>query len=343
MLQGLLALAAVLNVLALTSFAVLVVLRVKYDRVTARNLSVLATLKAAFLTHTFDATPLPASAVRLARAYPLVAGSLLVTMADQIRGEDLERLSRAMANLGIIGPLAREGRSPHARRRAAAAEALALLGDAGKAQLQTLYDEARDPEALMLAVAGAGVGPAAADIVDHYRRPDHRSPLLLASALTRLCQARGPYAALALLDDATIRDQNRAAVLFSLSEHLTAPMSMRLLHECQDESPSVRAAAMRGLAQLADERFLPAINLMLHDAWPEVRMAAAEACGAVGGARASAMLTPVLCDPLWSVRAAAAEALTGMGSVGRQVLEIAARDEGGSDAAAVYLAQETAA
>ena len=107
------------------------------------------------------------------------------------------------------------------------------------------------------------------------------------------------------------------------------PIADRLASLLDDADAETRAAALRVLAKLGDERVTPArIATAAYEAIePRSRRAAAFAAARVTGTRPAlapaiaAALAPVLGDESWRRRMAAVDALAGLGPAGVPLLE----------------------
>jgi len=159
---------------------------------------------------------------------------------------------------------------------------------------------------------------------------------LLADALGRGGEAR--HEALMVLDyrpdaaglgaltgepDVALGHEAAAAV-----REVVLPIADRLASLLDDADAETRAAALRVLAKLGDERVTPArIATAAYDASTALAAAAAFAAARVTGTRPAlapaiaAALAPVLGDESWRRRMAAVDALTGLGPAGVPLLE----------------------
>jgi tetratricopeptide (TPR) repeat protein len=123
--------------------------------------------------------------------------------------------------------------------------------------------------------------------------------------------------------DGALGPETTAAV-----REVVQPMMDRLASLLDDADPETRAAALRVLAKLGDERVTPArIATAAFDASPALAGAAAFAAARTASTRpglapaVAAALAPVLGDESWRRRLAAVEALSGLGPAGLTLLD----------------------
>lgn len=227
------------------------------------------------------------------------------------------------------------------------------LGDAGvpvEALLAwhaaaTPPDEGRRLEGTQLDVDRllAAPGPAApADLAALWRGHTRELTDLLAEALARGGDAR--HEALAVLDsrpdglglgaltpdtDGALGPETAAAV-----REVVQPLADKLAIVLDDADLEARAAALRVLARLGDERVTPArIAAAAFDASPALAAAAAFAAARIAGLRptlapsVAAALAPLLGDESWRRRMAAVDALAALGPAGVALLERTRNDK----------------
>ncbi len=190
-------------------------------------------------------------------------------------------------------------------------------------------------------VAVPGVPPAA-DLAPVWRGHTRELQDLLADALARGGEARRE--ALTVLDnrpdtpalgaltpeaDVAVGPETAAAV-----REVVLPMADKLAALLDDAEPETRAAALRVLAKLGDERVTPArIATAAFDATPGLAGAAVLAAARLTNARPAmapsiaTALAPVLGDESWRRRMAAVDTLAVLGPAGVPLLERARGDK----------------
>jgi HEAT repeat protein len=178
--------------------------------------------------------------------------------------------------------------------------------------------------------------PASTDLGPLWRAHTRELHELLADALARGGDARRD--ALAALDArpdgpalGTLTpdpDVAIAAEVVAATREVVQPTADKLAALLDDPDTDTRAAALRVLAKLGDERITPArIAAAAFDASPALANAAAFAAARVTSLRPgqapaiAAALAPILGDDGWRRRVAAVDALAGIGPAGVALLE----------------------
>jgi HEAT repeat protein len=199
-------------------------------------------------------------------------------------------------------------------------------------------DEARQLAGPLIDVdALVALPPAAlaADLTPLWRAHTRELQDLLAEALGRGGEARRD--ALAALDSRpdgpglgalTSDDTALGAETVAATREVVQPLTDKLASLLDEPDVETRAAALRLLAKLGDDRVTPArIAAAAFEASPVLAAAAAFAAARVSAAKPTqapaiaAALAPVLGDDAWRRRIAAVDALAGLGPAGTALLE----------------------
>ncbi len=117
-------------------------------------------------------------------------------------------------------------------------------------------------------------------------------------------------------------------ILFALltGSHRHRESEPRLLELLETRDMDIQAAALKGLAALADPLTYPTVEpYARHEAWP-IRAQAAKALGLIGGPDAIPTLIELTSDPVYEVRRNAAQGLADLGHAGASALTWLAED-----------------
>jgi HEAT repeat protein len=234
---------------------------------------------------------------------------LLGRYALQLRGESSARITRYFEERGDVDAEIARLRKRRAWRRATSAHRLGDMGSA-KAIEPLLERLTEDGDRAVRAAAARSLGrlggPAAAPALVASLAQKSIPAGVASQAVLALGAPSLPF----LRDIARSSTAHERAVVLELIGELGGAGDERLLLEClKDPSAEVRAAAARGLRNLAGPRAAAALRAALADRIVFVRLAAAEALGALGDLEAApALIELARSEPNFDAAAAAARA-----------------------------------
>ncbi len=235
----------------------------------------------------------------------------LETLALDLDGRALRRLSNAIADLGHHRRERRALRHESPWRRELAARRLGFIHSASSRRaLRDALEQG--PELVAYAAAQSLARQRDARtlrwILDHPSYFASRTP----RSRTALLRAFGPGAT-ALLAERLLAGIGDEALERSVIERLGAaghrPAVPAILRRLESSSTDLRVAATRALGRLGLTEAAPDLIRALTDGSWEVRAQAARSLGRLGDPTAIRPLTPLLQDPEWWVRHHAAHAL----------------------------------
>lgn len=251
----------------------------------------------------------------------------ILDIAGLVRGHERERLTSALAGLGVEDRLRRRLRRGSRAGRIAAAEALAVFPNpANAAALRQALAVARDPEfrvAALNALLALDQAPPLWDLLADVSSRGLQDSLLYESVV-RAMVARSPDQALTVFRDPAASVVMRTIVADALGrsgDYRAVPALMAAFPEADLE---LRIACIRALGVLAHPAAEPAVIAGLSDQAWEVRAASAEAAGRIGLVSAAPLLVQALADGVWWVRFRSGEALSALGEKGVASLRLAA-------------------
>ena len=238
-----------------------------------------------------------------------------------VRGEERERLIDRLIGNDVDDQFRRLLHHRRKSVRFAAVEALAYFPGLSTARsVDALIENTKAADiriAGMRTLVSIGSYPLVPDVMAELSHPN-ASARRLQSVLSGLALHR-LQDLLEYLQRPGISDTERACLLEALGASTDYSVLATLQAALQDEAPTIRAAALEGLADLAHPDAAPAIALCLRDS----------------------EISGLLSDPVWLVQFESAQALVDMGAPGRNLLESSARgpDESVSRTASLALAE----
>lgn len=273
-----------------------------------------------------------------------VVEEILLDHVQRIRGEERERLGRALDELGFVDRHIEGLRSPRWWRRAEAAEKLGLAGARRSHEsLVAVLDDPVPEVRIRAAKALGAIGGKAsvAPLIEALSEPNRWSTIRIADILAEMGR---PVVAELIEVYPRLGVPARLAAIDILGRIRPLDAAPWLRERLGDEQRDVRARAAHALGSIGEPGSGPSLAGALHDPeWP-VRAMAAKALGRVHWKAAAPVLAGALRDRQWWVRANAAEALRSLGEPGRTAIEAALDDDDRyARAQAVRVLQESGA
>ncbi|HEY0863888.1 MAG TPA: HEAT repeat domain-containing protein [Lacunisphaera sp.] len=247
---------------------------------------------------------------------------LLKNLADQITGQDQERLVALMQRVGFVDTARVALRSRRAAERQSACVVLGYYDH--PAALDSLRGALRDPDlAVRLTAARAllrkdGIESLRALLEDLNFSPD--DPPLMMAEIFGLIPARLRPEAIRMLGE-PIPDEWKRMLAIALGRSQVLAAYEALVELSRSRSDRMRAAAWIALRELGDPRVGGIVKEGLADANPSVIRAACACAAEAGEPAVIPRLQALLADEDWWVRFSAAQALYDFGPAGRQILE----------------------
>jgi len=268
---------------------------------------------------------------------------MLLQLALDVRGEELERIAQLARELGLARAERRRLRSLSATTRAEAAKNLGLLRveDALPELLRLIQKDRHRSVRLASAWAVGEIGGREA-VRGLLAMLDDPAPGVVRRVQEVLLDT-APHAAAEIVQhtravkSASVR---RAAV--ELLGALRDPLATDLLLELVD-SPDreLRTKAVKAAAAIGDPRFHDTFRALLDDPAWSVRCQAATGLGTIGATDAIGDLRNAMADAVWWVRFNAASSLAELGTPGRAALAEATTDDDARGQVARYVLQRT--
>jgi len=131
-------------------------------------------------------------------------------------------------------------------------------------------------------------------------------------SLIRLGDRKGIEAAAAYLNDPDVSKRRKAARAFCYAKDNS--VLEFIIEALVDEDNVVKINALEAIANIAYEKDIIPVVLLLKDSDSDVRAKTIEVVARAGGEKAVKHITPLLCDPVSSVRKKAAEILGNLGN-----------------------------
>lgn len=296
------------------------------DRHRRRRRAVLEPVVLAY-AHGGDASILPGLGGGLAPSDRPVLEAILLDHVQRVRGEERERLGRALDELGYVESYLVGLSSPRWWTRARAAEHLGLSG-ARKATahlLRALEDDSYEVRLRAAKALGAIGGEAAvAPLLKALAEPNRWSTIRIADIVSGM----GRRVVRELIDAFPHLTRHGKLAALDIVGRIKSLESVPWLEErLREPHADLRARAGHALGAIGAVTSAPALRRALDDPeWP-VRAMAAKALGLLHDAEAIPPLCAALRDREWWVRANAADALKRIGPMGIQALEGMLDDE----------------
>ena len=265
---------------------------------------------------------------QLLRTDPPVLLPMLIQLALDLRGEELQRVAKLAEELGLVRAERRRLRSPLATERAEAVKNLGLLRahEALPALLRLLVKDRR--RAVRWAGARAVGEIGGRDAVEGLLAMlEDRDSGLVRNAQEVLLET-APEAGREIVRHArTTKSASARLAAVELLGALRDTGASELLLELADAPDAeLRTKVVKAAAALCDPRFLDTFRRSLSDPVWSVRCQAANGLGAIGDVDAIADLFEAMGDEAWWVRFNAASALAELGPPGRAALAEATTD-----------------
>jgi HEAT repeat protein len=254
---------------------------------------------------------------------------MLLQLALDLRGEELERVAELADELGLVRGERRRLRGLRATERTEAAKNLGLLRAraALPALLRLIERDRRRSVRLACAWAVGEIGGAEA-VRGLLAMLDDPEPGVVRRVQEVLLDT-APDAAGEIVRHAQGTESaaaRRAAV--ELLGALRDPLASELLLELVDTpDPELRTKVTKAAAAIGDPRFHDAFCQLLSDPVWSVRCQAATGLGAISAVDAIEALREAMADPVWWVRFNAASAPAELGPPGRAALAEATTDK----------------
>jgi HEAT repeat protein len=253
--------------------------------------------------------------------------SVALTALADLTGQESERVTDLLADLGYVEEAMARLKSRRRSRRRRAAEELARVQSV--VSIGTLIAGLEDSDVLVRTscarvLAEIGDAVLAARIAEVAAHDMELAPGAAAAVVLALGRYQ-PAALGALLVPAAPALARVVAV--KVAGRLRLTRHVQALRECLSGGADVAAEAARGLGLIGDIGAIPGLRAVARDQRrpPRVRAAAAAALGSIGDPSAAGELEPLLSAADWSLRAAAAQALASLGRPGEAVLRRAVR------------------
>lgn len=247
---------------------------------------------------------------------------LLKNLANQITGQDQQRLVDLMQRIGFVDTARVALRSRSAAQRQSACVVLGYYDH--PAALDSLRGALRDPDlAVRLTAARAllrkdGIDSLRALLADLDFSPE--DPPLMLAEIFGLIPARLHPEAIRMLGEPIPDEWKRMlAIALGRSQVLAAYDALRSLS--RSRSDRMRAAAWIALRELGDPRVGGIVSEGLADPSPSVIRAACDCAADTAEPAVLPRLQALLAHADWRVRFSAAQALYDFGPAGREMLE----------------------
>ncbi len=256
-----------------------------------------------------------------------VIEAVLLDLAQRVRGEELERISAALDDLGYVDEYldGLGSRSWWLRARAAEQLGIAMAQRATEPLIASLEDESSEVR-IRAAQALSHLGGRASwrPLILALNEPSRWSTIRIADILTSM--GRQVIDQLVELWPELTR-RGRLAALDVIGRIRPLRVQPWLFERLADEDPDIRARACHALGSIGDPNSGERVAALLEDAeWP-VRAMAAKALGRMRYDAAIPALCEALRDAAWWARSNAAEALRSMGRKGITALDRMLDDE----------------
>ena len=267
--------------------------------------------------------------LELSRSDGAVLLPMLLQLALDLRGEELETIAALADDLGLSATERRRLRSWRETVRTEAVKNLGLLR--ARAALPELLHLVKSDRrrtvrtATAWAIGEIGGRQAVLGLLSMFEDPE---PGVVRRAQEVILRA-APDAAREIASFAR-RSENIAArcAAIEVLGALRDPLASDLLAELVDTpNPELRTKVIKAAAATADPRFLETFRRLLSDPAWSVRCQAATGLGAIGARETIPDLCVALADDAWWVRFNAASSLAELGAPGRAALAEATTDE----------------
>lgn len=268
---------------------------------------------------------------------------MMLQLALDLRGEELERIAALAEEIGLARSERRRLRSLSATTRAEAAKNLRLLHvrDALPQLLRLIQKDRHRSVRLASAWAAGEIGGSEA-IRGLLEMLDDPAPGVV-RRIQEVLLDTAPHAAAEVVRHTRASENpavRRAGV--ELLGALRDPEASELLLELVGaDDREIRTKAVKAAAAIGDPRFSDVFRELLRDGAWSVRCQAATGLGAIGAVDSVAELSAAMADPVWWVRFNAASSLAELGDPGRAALAEATTEEDARGQVASYVLQRT--
>jgi HEAT repeat protein len=267
------------------------------------------------------------------RREQLLLRKLAIDLFHLIRGQERDRLSQILSQIGFREDCLQDLRSGTGRRRRLAAAALEIFDDEEclTALRRALDDDDADTRVvaattLLILNAVPETPVLLYKLRDSIENQSHQVRNLF-HGIAR----QAPSALVAATTDKNLSPASKSLLAESMAFASSFEVLEPLLAYAVDDNPEVRASAIRSLTSLQHPVVEPVIKKGLNDPSWQVRAMAARAAGRIGLRDCVSALSYQMDDPNWWVRFRAAEALYRLGDVGIEALQMRAGDAGCGD------------
>lgn len=267
------------------------------------------------------------------RREKLLLRKLAIDLFHLIQGQERERLSHILSQIGFREDCLHDLRTGTPRRRRLAAAALQIFDDeeSRQALLHALDDgdaDTRVVAATTLLILNAV--PATPLLLDKLQESIENQSHQVRNLFHGIAR-QAPSALVQAASDSNLSAASKALLAESMAFASSFEVLDPLLSFAVDADAEVRASAIRSLTSLQHPVVEPVIKKGLNDPSWQVRAMAARAAGRIGLRDCVSALSYQMDDANWWVRFRAAEALYRLGDVGIEALQMRAGYTGCGD------------